>query len=66
LTLCEYDERIALTRATIDTRRESLRIFRLRQAAGAISRLDLTQAEILLQQAESLGAQLQQARAAAA
>ncbi|WP_431020579.1 efflux transporter outer membrane subunit [Burkholderia cepacia] len=66
LTLCEYDERIALTRATIDTRRESLRIFRLRHAAGAISRLDLTQAEILLQQAESLGAQLQQARASAA
>nr|WP_260436037.1 efflux transporter outer membrane subunit [Burkholderia sp. Bp9143] len=66
LTLCEIDERIALTRATIDTRRESLRIFRLRHAAGAISRLDLTQSEILLQQAESLGVQLQQARAAAA
>lgn len=66
LTLCEIDERIALTRATIDTRRESLRIFRLRQAAGAISRLDLTQSEILLQQAESLGVQLQQARASAA
>uniref|UniRef100_UPI001965EAD9 TolC family protein n=1 Tax=Burkholderia sp. LMG 13014 TaxID=2709306 RepID=UPI001965EAD9 len=66
LTLCEYDERIALTRATIDTRRESLRIFRLRHAAGAISRLDLTQAEILLPQAEALGAQLQQARASAA
>ncbi|RQU17672.1 RND transporter [Burkholderia cenocepacia] len=66
LTLCELDERIALTRATIDTRRESLRIFRLRHAAGAISRLDLTQSEILLQQAESLGVQLQQARASAA
>ncbi|QRR18607.1 efflux transporter outer membrane subunit [Burkholderia sp. MS389] len=66
LTLCEIDERIALTRATIDTRRESLRIFRLRHAAGAISRLDLTQSEILLQQAESLGIQLQQARASAA
>lgn len=66
LTLCEIDERIALTRATIDTRRESLRIFRLRHAAGAISRLDLTQSEILLQQAESLDTQLQQARASAA
>ena len=66
LTLCEIDERIALTRATIDTRRESLRIFRLRHAAGAISRLDLTQSEILLQQAQSLGTQLQQARASAA
>nr|WP_233622882.1 TolC family protein [Burkholderia seminalis] len=66
LTLCEIDERIALTRATIDTRRESLRIFRLRHAAGAISRLDLTQSEILLQQAESLGTQLAQARASAA
>ncbi|MBR7960033.1 efflux transporter outer membrane subunit [Burkholderia vietnamiensis] len=66
LSLCEIDERIALTQATIDTRRESLRIFRLRHAAGAISRLDLTQSEILLQQAESLGTQLQQARASAA
>ncbi|MFP3505948.1 efflux transporter outer membrane subunit [Burkholderia sp. SIMBA_062] len=66
LTLCEFDERIALTRATIDTRRESLRIFRLRHASGAISRLDLTQSEILLQQAESLGTQFQQARASAA
>ncbi|MDR8100477.1 efflux transporter outer membrane subunit [Burkholderia cenocepacia] len=66
LTLCELDERIALTRATIDSRHESLRIFQLRHAAGAISRLDLTQSEILLQQAESLGVQLQQARASAA
>ncbi|KVN77276.1 hypothetical protein WL40_25500 [Burkholderia ubonensis] len=57
---------IALTRATIDSRRESLRIFRRRHDEGAISRLDLTQSEILLQQAESLGAQLGQARASAA
>ncbi|CAN0626159.1 Outer membrane protein OprM [Burkholderia multivorans] len=66
LTLCALDERIALTRETIDSRRESLRIFRRRYQEGAISRLDLTQSEILLQQAESLGAQLGQARAAAA
>ncbi|MGZ2747646.1 efflux transporter outer membrane subunit [Burkholderia stagnalis] len=66
LAVCAYDERLALTRATIDSRRESLRIFRRRHDEGAISRLDLTQSEILLQQAESLGAQLAQARARAA
>ncbi|MBN3789977.1 efflux transporter outer membrane subunit [Burkholderia sp. Ac-20353] len=66
LGVCALDERIALTRATVDSRRDSLRIFRRRYEEGAISRLDLTQTEILLQQAESLAAQLGQARAAAA
>lgn len=63
LMLREYDERIALTRATIDSRAESLRIFTRRFQVGAISRLDLTQSEILLEQAQMLGAQLEQARA---
>jgi len=66
LTLRELDERIALTRETISSRTESLRIFRRRYQVGAISKLDLTQSEILLQQAETLGAQLQQSRASAA
>lgn len=63
LVLREYDERIALTRETIASRAESLRIFRRRFEVGAISRLDLTQSEILLQQAQTLAAQLEQSRA---
>ncbi|AVR06928.1 efflux transporter outer membrane subunit [Burkholderia thailandensis] len=62
LSLCAYDERLALTNETIASRRESLRIFRRRYEEGAISKLDLTQSEILLQQAQTLGSQLQQAR----
>ena len=56
LTLRELDERLALTRATIASRAESLRIFKRRFEVGAISRLDLTQVETLWQQATALGA----------
>ena len=55
-TLRELDERLALTRATIASRAESLRIFKRRFEVGAISRLDLTQVETLWQQATALGA----------
>ena len=64
LTLRELDERLALTRATIASRAESLRIFKRRFEVGAISRLDLTQVETLWQQATALGADLEQSRAA--
>jgi NodT family efflux transporter outer membrane factor (OMF) lipoprotein len=64
LVLRESDERIAIARQTIASRSESLRIFRRRFEVGAISRLDLTQSEILLEQAQTLVAQLEQARAA--
>ena len=63
LTLRELDERLALTRATIASRAESLRIFKRRFEVGAISRLDLTQVETLWQQATALGADLEQSRA---
>lgn len=63
LSVCELDERIALARQTIATREESLRIFRRRAEVGAISNLELTQVETLLQQALILSAQLQQVRA---
>lgn len=59
----ETQERIALTESTIATRRESLRIFSRRHAAGAISRLALTQVETLLYQAKSIGTQLAQQQA---
>jgi multidrug efflux system outer membrane protein len=63
LRLRELDERVALARKTIATREESFRIFRRRFEVGATSRLDLTQVETLLMQAQALGAQLEQERA---
>jgi multidrug efflux system outer membrane protein len=62
LELAEFDERIAITRATIASREESFRIFSRRVDVGATSRLNLTQIETLLTQAQALGAQLEQAR----
>lgn len=59
----ELDERIALTQASILTRTETFRIFRRRYEEGSGTRLELTQAETLLTQAQALGAQLEQARA---
>jgi multidrug efflux system outer membrane protein len=66
LTLRELDERIRITRDTIRTREESLRIFRRRFEVGTATRLDVAQVETLLTQAQTLGAQLEQARAAQA
>jgi multidrug efflux system outer membrane protein len=66
LQLRELDERLALTRQTIDSRLESFRIFKRRYEVGAISKLDLTQVETLLNQAQSLSAQLEQMRASQA
>lgn len=60
----ELDQRIELARQSIATREESFRIFRRRAEEGASSRLELTQVETLLQQAQALGAQLEQSRAA--
>ncbi len=64
LTLCEFDERIAMAQQTIASRSESFRIFTRRVEVGATSRLNLTQVQTLLIQAQALGAQLEQARAA--
>lgn len=66
LSLREIDERVALTRKTIISRQDSYRIFKRRFEVGSISRLDLTQVETLLDQAQVLGAQLEQSRAAQA
>lgn len=66
LSLRELDERLELTSQTIESRAESLRIFRRRYEVGAISKLDLTQVETLWQQARALGADLEQSRAAQA
>lgn len=58
----EMDQRIALAQRTLATRRESYRIFDRRAAVGATSRLNVTQVETLLLQAQALTAQLQQER----
>lgn len=59
----DLDERLNLAQRTLASRAESLRIFQRREALGATSRLELTQVELLWQQAKTLVAQLQQARA---
>lgn len=64
LTLREFDERSALAQQTIASREESFRIFTRRVEVGSTSRLNLTQVQTLLTQAQALGAQLEQARAA--
>ena len=66
LALRELDERIALTRQTIASREESFRIFNRRFEVGVIARMDVVQVETLLHQAQTLAAQLEQARAAQA
>ena len=63
LALGELEERLDLARRTATSRVESLRIFRRRTEVGATSRLELTQVELLSQQADVLVAQLVQARA---
>ena len=63
LTLRELDERVELARRTIASRTESLRIFTRRFEVGSSSKLELTQVVTLLTQAQTLGAQLEQARA---
>ena len=59
----EVDERLALARETLASRDESVRIFRRRYDLGAASRLNVTQVELLRQQAAAQVAQLEQARA---
>jgi outer membrane protein, multidrug efflux system len=66
LSLRELDERIVIARETIKTREESFRIFTRRFEVGTTTRLDVAQVETLLTQAQTLGAQLEQARAAQA
>lgn len=62
LELAELDERIAIARATVSSRQESFRIFSRRVEVGSTSRLNLTQIETLLTQAQALLAQLEQTR----
>ncbi|HEX5815613.1 MAG TPA: efflux transporter outer membrane subunit, partial [Methylomirabilota bacterium] len=62
LTSLEAEERIRLAEATVESRREGLRIARVRFDAGITSELDFRQAESLLTQAETELAGLRLAR----
>ncbi|MFT4268172.1 MAG: efflux transporter outer membrane subunit [Xenophilus sp.] len=62
LGLRELDERLRLAQESAASQRESLRIFTRRFEVGAASRLELTQVQTLLAQAETLAVQLQQQR----
>lgn len=48
----EYEERVAIAKATITTREEALRIMRRRYEVGSGSKLEMTQAQTLLAQAQ--------------
>lgn len=63
LALRDLDERITLMQRTVDSRAESLRIFRRREAVGSASKLELTEVTTLWQQARALQTQLEQDRA---
>ncbi|WP_034298800.1 efflux transporter outer membrane subunit [Herbaspirillum sp. RV1423] len=63
LTLSELNERLFLAGQTLASRVESYRIFSRRVDVGSTSRLDLSQVEVLLTQAQALVAQLEQDRA---
>lgn len=62
LALRALDERSELARRTVASREQSLRIFTRRVEVGAISRLNLTQVQTLLTQAQALLSQLDQER----
>jgi len=64
LILSELNERLFLAEQTLASRAESYRIFSRRVEVGSTSRLNLTQVAVLLTQAQSLVAQLEQERAA--
>jgi NodT family efflux transporter outer membrane factor (OMF) lipoprotein len=63
LNLAADEELLALTRQTLATREESLRLVRLRFDNGASSEIDLRQAESLAESARATLAQLQRQRA---
>ncbi|MFC0203234.1 efflux transporter outer membrane subunit [Novosphingobium soli] len=59
----EYGERVALAQSSIATREDSLRIIRRRYEVGSGSKLDMTQAQTLLAQAQITLQVLEQDRA---
>ncbi|QQG66981.1 efflux transporter outer membrane subunit [Desulfobulbus oligotrophicus] len=62
LTLRELDERVQIVRQSVDSREKSYRIFQRRYEVGSTSKLDVTQVQTLLTQAQTQWAQLEQQR----
>jgi multidrug efflux system outer membrane protein len=58
----ELDERLALAHRAVTNRDESLRVFTRRVQVGASAKFDLTQVEVLRQQAVSLATELELSR----
>lgn len=59
LTLRELEQRVAVTRETVVSRERSYQIFQRRYEVGATAKLDVTQVQTLLTQAQVLLAQLE-------
>jgi multidrug efflux system outer membrane protein len=64
LELLEVDQQLAVSRRTAETRRDSLRLIRLRFDAGVVSMVDVTQAQTSLAQADQAIAELERRRSA--
>ena len=64
LVLRELDQRVAVTRETVASRERSYQIFQRRYAVGATARLEVTQVQTLLTQAQAMLAQLELQHAA--
>jgi len=59
LQLRDFDEELAISRRTLESRRESLRLVRLREERGVASLVDVRQAESLIETAEQAISQLE-------
>lgn len=62
LELLEIDQQLEVSRRTAGTRRDALRLVRLRFDAGVVSRVDVTQAQTALAQAEQAISELERRR----
>jgi multidrug efflux system outer membrane protein len=63
LDLLQVDQQLSVSRRTAETRRDGLRLVKLRFAAGVVSMVDVTQAETSLAQAEQAISELERQRA---
>jgi multidrug efflux system outer membrane protein len=63
LELLTVDQQLEVSRRTAETRRDGLRLVKLRFDAGVVSMVDVTQAETSLAQAEQASSELERQRA---
>jgi len=63
LELLQIDQQLEVSRRTAETRRDGLRLVRLRFDAGVVSMVDVTQAQTSLAQAEQAVSELERQRA---